>query len=100
MKKRKKQEKNKETEKDIWDKLRELNKEFKDITEHKKKNVKKNTFNVNNFILVYYKMCMIKLIDIYLKLARRMSYCSLLTGKLYKEKEEKKLKNFFCRVCW
>ena len=45
-------------------------------------------------------MCMIKLIDIYLKLARRMSYCSLLTGKLYKEKGEKKLKNFFCRVCW
>ena len=34
-KKRKKQEENKETEKELWSKLSALNKEFKDIWEHK-----------------------------------------------------------------
>ena len=37
LKKKKKQEKNKEDEKEMWTKLKELNKEFKDISEHKKK---------------------------------------------------------------
>ena len=35
-KRKKKQEKNKEDEKEMWSKLKELNKEFKDISEHKK----------------------------------------------------------------
>ena len=41
--KKKKQEENKETEKELWSKLSALNKEFKDIREHKKmqKNVLK-----------------------------------------------------------
>ena len=34
--KKKKQEENKETEKEIWTKLNALNKELKDIWEHKK----------------------------------------------------------------
>ena len=34
--KKKKQEENKETEKELWSKLSALNKEFKDIREHKK----------------------------------------------------------------
>ena len=35
--KKKKQEENKETEKELWTKLSGLNKEFKDIREHKQK---------------------------------------------------------------
>ena len=34
--KKKKQEENKETEKELWAKLNALNKEFKDILEHEK----------------------------------------------------------------
>ena len=34
--KKKKQEENKETEKELWTKLNALNKEFKDILEHEK----------------------------------------------------------------
>ena len=36
-KKKKKQEKYKEDKKEMWSRLKELNKEFKDIKEHKKK---------------------------------------------------------------
>ena len=41
LKKKEKQEGNKETEKELWNRLSELNKEFKDIREHKKKKLKK-----------------------------------------------------------
>ena len=37
LKKKKKQDKNKEDEKKMWSRLKELNKEFKDINEHKEK---------------------------------------------------------------
>ena len=41
-KKRKKQKENKETEKELWNRLSELNKELKDIKGHKKSPPKKN----------------------------------------------------------
>ena len=37
IKKKKKREENKKTEKEIWDRLKDLNQEFKDIKEYKKK---------------------------------------------------------------
>ena len=41
LKKEKKQEENKETEKEMWNRLTVLNKEFKDIREQKKKQTKR-----------------------------------------------------------